>query len=173
MNVSNWLVKDYDLHMGGDLNTKNDPFSSEKRLVVIGPQIAFNVPIGFFNVAFDYSHEWNHNGFLNAAEDFKPAFEIEAAWGIPFTIGQSALTFKGFFNYVAPKGTGAVGEHPRVAEILTRPELMLDVGNYWGSKGKLEVGVGYEYWMNKFGNDPKYFTGVEANTPELIARYHF
>jgi hypothetical protein len=175
MDVSNWLVRDYALHMGGDLNTKNDLFSSEKRLVVAGPQIQFNVPVGFFNVAFDVSHEWNHDGlpFCHCNEDFSPAFEIEAAWAFPFELYGSAFTFKGFFNYVAPKGKGNPLESQKVGEILTRPELLLDVGNYWGQKGKFEVGFGYEYWLNKFGNDHDALVGSLANTPELIARYHF
>jgi hypothetical protein len=60
-----------------------------------------------------------------------------------------------------------------VFEILTRPELLLDVGNYWGVKNKLQVGVGYEFWLNKFGDDPKFLDGTIANTPELVVRYHF
>jgi hypothetical protein len=171
--VSNSIIKDFGLRMGGDLNTKNDQFSAEKRLVVVGPQINFNVPVGFFFISTNFSHEWNHNGFCHCNEDFSPAFEIEAAWSFPFTISQSNFEFKGFFNYVAPKGKGAPGEHDRVFEILTRPELLLDVGSYYGVKNKLQVGVGYEFWLNKFGNDPKFLNGTVANTPELVLRYHF
>jgi hypothetical protein len=180
--VSNWLIRDYDLHMGGDFNTKNDPFSSEKKLLVLGPQIEFNVPVGFLNVAFDVSHEWNHNGIVNNPAfgnipgqsniSFDPAFEIEAAWAFPFEVYGAALTFKGFFNYIAPKGKDGFGNQMK-GEILTRPELMLDVGNFWGKKGQFEVGVGYEYWLNKFGTDHETTEGALANTPELIGRVHF
>jgi hypothetical protein len=171
--VSNGIIKDFGLRMGGDLNTKNDQFSAEKRLVVVGPQVYFNVPVGFFYVSANFTHEWNHNGFCHCNEDFSPALDIEAAWLYPFSIGNSNWTFKGFFNYVAPKGKGAPGEHERVSEILTRPELLLDVGNYFGAPKKLEAGIGYEFWLNKFGNDPKFLDGTVANTPELVVRYHF
>jgi hypothetical protein len=185
MTVSNWLIRDYELHMGADFNTKNDPFSSEKKLLVIGPQFDFNVPVGFFNVSFNLSHEWNHNGLVHnpaatggvdlpgsANVSFDPAFEIEAAWSFPFQVYGASLTFNGFFNYIAPKGKDGLGNQTK-GEILTRPELMLDVGNYIGKKGKFEVGVGYEYWLNKFGNDHDALPGALANTPELIGRVHF
>jgi hypothetical protein len=173
--VSNGIIKDFGLRMGGDFNTKNDAFSAEKRLVVVGPQVYFNVPVGFLFVSANYSHEWNHNGlsFCHCNEDFSPAFEIEAAWLFPFSIGSSNWTFKGFFNYVAPKGKGAAVESERTYEILTRPELLLDVGAYFGSPKKLEAGIGYEFWLNKFGNNPVLLDGTVANTPELVVRYHF
>jgi hypothetical protein len=171
--VSNGIIKVFGLRMGGDLNTKDDQFSAEKRLVVVGPQVYFNVPVGFFFVSANFTHEWNHNGFCHCNEDFSPALDIEAAWLYPFSVGNANFTFKGFFNYIAPKGKGAPSEHERVSEILTRPELLLDVGNYFGAPKKLEAGIGYEFWLNKFGNDPKFLDGTVANTPELVVRYHF
>jgi nucleoside-specific outer membrane channel protein Tsx len=180
---NNGIISDVGLRMGADFNTKNDTFSSEKKLLVVGPQVYFAVPIGFWFVSANYSHEWNHNGLVgmpfcggickgNANVDFDPAFEIESAWLFPFSVGDSDFKFKGFFNYVAPKGKDGLGNQTK-GEILTRPELLLDVGNYWGQKNKLEVGVGYEYWLNKFGNDHDKVPGALANTPELVVRYHF
>lgn len=175
---NNGIISDVELRMGGDLNTKNDPFSAEKRLLVVGPKVDFAVPVGFFYVAALAAHEWNHDGFCNCATDFRTHLQVEAAWAFPFTVAQSAFTFKGFFVYVAPKGDNPFsptfpGNTHTVSEVLTRPELLLDVGNYWGQKGKFEVGVGYEYWLNKFGNNHDAIPGALANTPELIARYHF
>src|SRR5262249_51281921 len=139
---------------------------------VIGPEIQFNVPVGFFNVALHAAHEWNHSGFTGP-ENFDWVPEVEVAWSFPFQVGPAALSFNGFFNYVAPKGKGNAFEGERSGEILTRPELMLDVGNFYGKKGKFEVGVAYEYWLNKFGNDNHTTPGALANTPEFVARVHF
>jgi hypothetical protein len=180
--VNNGIIKDFGLRVGGDANTKNDQFSAEKRLVVVGPQVYFNVPVGFFFVSANFTHEWNHNGFCpggHCEENFSPALDVEAAWLYPFSVGSSNFTFKGFFNFVAPKGKGNVSEAEKTWEILTRPELLLDVGNYWGSPKKLEAGIGYEFWLHKFGNGadflgtPGFTPGTVANTPELIIRYHF
>lgn len=176
-NVSNSFISDFGLNVGGDFGTKNDPFSEEKRSLVIGPRININVPVGFWFIAVDAYHEWNHNGFCNCATEFGTTFDIESAWAFPFKIGESAFLFKGFFTLVAPKGdnpnTGNPGDIKTKTEILTRPELLLDVGNYFGAKNKFEVGFGYEYWLNKFGNNHDALPGSLANTPELIARYHF
>lgn len=167
------IINDISLHMGGDINTKNTAFEPRKKLIVIGPQLHFAVPVGYFNMAFDYSKEWNHNGIVNRNVTFDPAFELEATWGIPFKIKETSWKFSGFFTYVAPKGRDGFGRQTK-AEILTRPEIMLDVGELIGKKKNfLEMGLGYEYWLNKFGNDHERVRGSFAKTPMIIARMHF
>ena len=167
------VLRDIALHMGGDLNTKDNACAPQKKLLVIGPELQFALPRGHFNLAFDYSQEWNHNGIVDKAVRFDPAFEIEANWGIPFQLGETSWKFSGFFTYVAPKGRDGFGAETK-AEILARPELMLDVGDLiMQQKNVLEVGAGYEYWRNKFGNDHTTVSGSFARTPELIVRMHF
>ncbi|MCP6769879.1 hypothetical protein NL529_34035, partial [Klebsiella pneumoniae] len=74
--------------------------------------------------------------------------------------------FSGFINVVAPKGPGSTGQPDTKTEILTRPELSLDVGSLFGGKKNfIEVGVAYEYWLNKFGNDNALQVGSIAGTP--------
>jgi hypothetical protein len=41
----------------------------------------------------------------------------------------------------------------------------------WG-KNKVRVGVEYQYWRNKFGNQPQ-VAGSLAKTPMVRAEYHF
>lgn len=53
------------------------------------------------------------------------------------------------------------------------PKLMLDVGSLVGFQPKkLEAGVGYEYWHNKFGNVPP-LSGTEQNSVFVEVGYHF
>ena len=164
------FIRDVNLHMGGDANTKNTTFAPEKRLLVIGPQIAFDVPNGFLNVSVNYSKEWNYNGIVGQSVNFHPALESETAWSI--ALG-TYVSFNGFFNVVAPKGKDGFGNQTKM-EILTRPELMFDVGQLGGLKPKkVELGVAYEYWSNKFGNDAGTNVGALANTPMMIGRVHF
>jgi nucleoside-specific outer membrane channel protein Tsx len=184
-NFSFGILKDVGLNIGGDFNTKDAAFLAEKRDFVVGPKAVFVFWGGHVGVAFDYYAEHNHNGFEGSAGAYQSfqTFESEVEWGFPINIGSTALTFQGFFNVVLPKGKqycylsgptfSIVSDCDTKTEILTRPELMLDVGNYMGAPHKFEVGVGYEYWLNKFGNDSKEIPGALANTPELIARYHF
>ena len=103
------ILRDVALHMGGDMNAKDAAFAPRKKLLVIGPELQFALPSGYFNLAFDYSKEWNHNGIVQKDVSFDPAFEMEAAWGIPFHLCKTSWNFTGFFTYVAPKGRDGFG----------------------------------------------------------------
>jgi nucleoside-specific outer membrane channel protein Tsx len=182
-NFSFGILKDVGLNIGGDFNTKDAAFLPEKRDFVVGPKFVFVFWGGHVGVAFDYYAEHNHDGFVGSAGAYQSfqAFESETEWSFPIKFGSTALTFQGFFNVVGPKGKqycytpapGIASDCNTKTEILTRPELMLDVGNYMGAPHKFEIGVGYEYWLNKFGNNHDEIPGALANTPEFIARYHF
>lgn len=165
------IIRDVAIHAGMDFNTKNTSFAPGKRLLVVGPQLEFDVP-GFFNVAFNYSREWNNNGIVGKSVDFDPAFEIEAAWGFKFPACVTTVNVTGFFNYVAAKGRNGFGNQTKY-EILTRPELLFDAGQPFGKKGFVELGVGYEYWLNKFGNDAGKDPGALARTPMILGKVHF
>jgi hypothetical protein len=165
-------IADMGFHAGGDANSKNTAFGPEKRLIVAGPYIAWAVPTGFLTTSFNFCKEWNHNGIVGDAVSFDPTFCFESAWSFPFKIAGASLHFNGFFNVVAPKGKDGFGNETKT-EVLTRPELMLDVGEFWGKKDLIDVGFAYEYWLNKFGNDHNTVVGSLANTPMAVARVHF
>jgi hypothetical protein len=160
-------VRDVDIEAGVDLNTKNTGFASQKVMPALGPVVAFDVP-GFLNVGLLGVREWNHNGFAQKAVVFKTTLMVSASWGIP--IG-SHVTFAGFGNVVLPKGKDAFGADT-VTEVLVHPKLLADVGSFWGWSHALEAGVGFEYWLNKFGNDEKKVHGSEASTPFLEVDAH-
>jgi hypothetical protein len=42
-----------------------------------------------------------------------------------------------------------------------------------GKPGQFDVGVGFEYWYNKFGNEAKYLPGTRQNAFFVEAGYHF
>jgi hypothetical protein len=165
-------IADIGFQLGGDANVKNDLFGSEKRLIVAGPYIAWALPKGFFNTSFNFCKEWNHNGIVGKHVEFDENFCFEAAWSVPFSLGFTTLKFNGFFNVVAPKGTDGFGAEAKT-EVLTRPELVIDVGELWGRKNFIEAGFAYEYWLNKFGNDHDVVPGALAKTPMFVARAHF
>lgn len=166
-------IADFGIQFGGDANAKNTQFAPEKRLIVAGPYIAWAVPVGFLNTAFEVCREWNYNGIVSRSVDFDTTFCLETAWKFPFKVGPASLTFGGFFNVVAPKGKDGFNADTKT-EILTRPELMLDAGELLtGRKNLFEIGVGYEYWLNKFGNDNATNVGSLARTPMLIGKVHF
>jgi hypothetical protein len=50
-------------------------------------------------------------------------------------------------------------------EILAHPKPLVDVGSLAGyPPGKLMAGIGYEFWMNKFGSVKPYVEGTQEST---------
>ena len=51
---------------------------------------------------------------------------------------------------------------------------MFDVGTLLDAPKSLQIGFGYQWWRNKYGNDPKITTfGTEASVPQFVAEFHF
>lgn len=50
---------------------------------------------------------------------------------------------------------------------------MYDLGALAGAKGKVKVGLEYQYWKNKFGNSASGNPGAFAKTTMLRGEYHF
>ena len=126
-----------------------------------GVQLSFDVP-GFLTVAFLLNKEWGVAGDVfpvvgpgpvARSTSYDVTEDISAAWGIPV---YGPVSFEGFGSVNFPKGNGGLNGiqgSQTVTEVLLHPKVMLDVAKLAGSSG-VQVGVGYEYWLNKFGNDP-------------------
>lgn len=174
-------VKEVAFTAGFDLNTKNTTFAPRKRLVVAGPTLKFNVPNnGFFDLSLLAGKEWNHCG-LGSCTDHEHGFDnqliLSAAWGLPFQAGPVPLKLQGFINYNTDKGKDYAGVKTE-AETLMRTSLMVDVGQMAaGRKNTLLVGVGYEMWLNKFGNHATAAgvtkPGINTYAPTLQMEWHF
>jgi hypothetical protein len=92
---------------------------------------------------------------------------------MPFSFGPYKVKFKGFANLVAPKGKDGFGAQTKV-EILVHPKMMVDFGEVIpGNKDRLEAGIGFEYWLNKFGNDHNAVPGSIQMTPLFLVSYKF
>ena len=164
---------------GFDWNAKTDAgYNSKKRMLVLGPTFMFDVP-GFLNVSVVGLWESNapYNTFSSSGVSryrYKTHPALMAAWGIP--IGSLPLSFEGFANLIASKGKDEFGGDT-ATETNIDMELMYDVGAGTGLMGKntLKVGVEYQYWKNKFGNNASgpAGNGAFAKTPMLRAEYHF
>jgi nucleoside-specific outer membrane channel protein Tsx len=169
-------VADMGLRLGGDYDVQNDSFGSYKRLLVAGPQFDLAVPAGFWNVSLEVSHEWDTNGFAEPgpATSFSPTAEIETAWMFPFRLGPVPIQFTGFMNVIGPKGKGYAGDFYHKTEILAHPKFLVDVGSMVGyTPGKLYGGVGYEFWMNKFGSTKPPLSGTQESTAFFEVGYNF
>jgi hypothetical protein len=99
---------------------------------------------------------------------------LSLAWGIPIPVG-IPLSFEGFANFIASKGKNEFGGNT-AAETNIDMQVMYDASALVGAgKGSFKVGLEYQYWKNKFGNDSSGPAGggAFAKTPMFRAEYHF
>lgn len=171
-------VRGTGLTFGFDFNAKTDAgYNSKKRMLVVGPTLMFDVP-GFLNLSLLLLKESNAPCSTFGTPSCTPRYTykthpmLTAAWGIP--IGSLPLSFEGFMNYIAAKGTNEFGGGTKPETNLDM-QVMYDVSSAWGAKGKFKVGLEYQYWKNKFGNDHEgpAGSGAFAKTPMIRAEYHF
>jgi nucleoside-specific outer membrane channel protein Tsx len=172
-------VKGMGITAGFDWNTKNDYYSSKKRMLVVGPTFMMDVKQGFFNVSLLVLDESNAPAHINGAANtigryhYKNHAALSTAWGV--ATGITNLSFEGWADYITAKGKDEGGGDTK-PETHINAALMYDVSAPVGAaKNTFKLGAGYEYWKNKFGND---YTGAAgqgafAKTPFVKAEYHF
>lgn len=164
-------IRDGLLMFGFDAGTKDTRFAPRPLKLVIGPAVSFALPAGFLEVSLLAYKESNNNGIVGREVDFDPTWQLGAAWAVPFTLGTSAV-FKGFVSITGEKGKDGFG-NDTATETLLRTSVQWDLGVLAGlNKGTVFAGVGYEYWKNKFGNQPS-VPGSKTSAPTLHAEWHF
>jgi nucleoside-specific outer membrane channel protein Tsx len=168
--------------IGGDAESENTQFAPDKKLLVAGPNFHVALPAGFLDIGVHVSKEWNNNGFSNCPNacfvhggpvDFHPTPEFEVVWLYPLAFTGLPLDFRGFANFVLPKGKDGFGGKT-VYEILARPQLQLDIGKMLYNKPhKPDLYLAVELWQNKFGNDHTKVPGSQEVAPTIGIEYHF
>jgi len=186
-NMSFGPVREVDFTVGFDFDSQDNQFASNKKLMMAGPQFGLNIDHGFWNIGIGGCREANYNGVVQKEVLFKTQYLVWTAWHKGLDVGGVPLTFKGWMNYVGPKGKDGFGVDTK-AETVGDLYLMFDVSGLFGRKnGAVFIGPGFEYWNNKFGGvnftapasfDPKTGKGPwNNNQPEaslmLSAEIHF
>lgn len=171
------LMRGWGVTLGFDANAKTDAgYNSKKRMLVLGPTLFVDVA-GFLNVGLYALWESNapYDTFSNTSTprySYDPHPMLGLSWGIPF--GASGFSFEGFANFIAAKGKNEFGAET-AAETNIDMQVMYDVGALLGAKGMFKVGLEYQYWKNKYGNDASgpAGPGAFAKTTMIRAEYHF
>lgn len=86
-------------------------------------------------------------------------WQVTLVWGSSFEIGTTDWLFKGHFDYAGAEGDGE-------KSINSAPQLLLNVGDFWGASDKLYAGIEYQYWENKYGID-----GADEHHPQLMVTW--
>jgi nucleoside-specific outer membrane channel protein Tsx len=86
-------------------------------------------------------------------------WQVSPYWDIPFALGPVKFLFSGFADFT----TNRDGD----LDIMTQPELLVDLGAFAGSPGKLHAGV--ELYLHKFTD----FTGKGQTVvaPQLMVQW--
>jgi hypothetical protein len=172
-------IRGYGLTAGFDMNTKTDAgYNSKKRMLVLGPTVMFDVP-GFLNVSLLALWESNapYNTYTHTGVEryrYKTHPMLNAVWLIPLS-NSVPLTFEGYANFIGKKGNDEFGGKT-AAETNIDMQVMYDMSGMVGAgKNTFKVGLEYQYWKNKFGNNHNGFagSGAFAKTPMIRAEYHF
>lgn len=172
-------VRGVGVTLGFDVNAKTDAgYNSKKRMVVAGPTLMMDVP-GFLNIGLYGLWESNapYNTFTKVSTNrytYDTHAMLTAAWSIPLS-KDFPLTFEGFANFIDDKGKNEFGANT-AAETNIDAQIMYDMSGLVGAgKGKFKLGLEYQYWKNKFGNDHNgpAGKGAFAKTPMIRAEYHF
>jgi nucleoside-specific outer membrane channel protein Tsx len=179
-------VREVDFTVGFDFDSQDNYFASNKKLMIAGPQVGFDIKNGFWNLGIGGAREANYNGVVQKEVLFKTQYVVWTSWGKHFDIGIPA-EFKGWMNYVGPKGKDGFGVETK-AETVGDMYLMFDFSGIFGRKhGAFLIGPGFEYWNNKFGGvnfsapaafDPRTGKGPWNNNERttalmLAAEFHF
>lgn len=172
-------IRDLGATFGFDVNRKDDAgYNSRKRMLVLGPRLMFDVP-GFFDAGVYALWESNApcstfpGGTCIPRYRYKTHPALDLTWGIP--LGSSGFSFSGYLDFIGAKGNDEFGA-PTKPETHFDGALMYDVGlRLGGPPAKYKLGLGYEWWKNKFGNDHggPAGSGAFARTPMIRAELHF
>lgn len=123
------------------------------RAYVYGAAADFDLPgFSYFQVNAYLRDDANQPG---------ETWQITPIWRVPFAIGPAKMNLQGFIDFAGAEGATS-------ASIAAFPRLWLDVGEFWGAPGHLEVGAEYIYWKNKFGVE-----GITERVIEATVRWTF
>ncbi|BAN47652.1 hypothetical protein [Metapseudomonas resinovorans] len=166
------LVKDYAFTFGFDANRNNNLASAKKRALVFGPTLKLN-GAAVLDLSLMYYRERNHSGIPNAKHPnhtFDATYMLNLTWLKPFQLGDHDAKLQGFVNYVGEKGEDYF-DKDTAPETLMRTSLMVAAMPGAKRKPNLWLGVGYEYWHNKFGVDGG--RGSRTSTPTVNLEFTF
>lgn len=89
------------------------------------------------------------------------AWQVTPVWGLPFSIGLTQWVFEGFVDYITAHGGAS-------DQVMSQPQLKLDVGALFDMPKRLYGGVEYQYWRNKYG-----IRGLNDEVPQLLLVWQF
>ncbi|AXY60898.1 hypothetical protein [Acinetobacter sp. WCHAc010052] len=165
--IENKLIRDVNLTFRVDKGLKNSALEPNPTKGRAGLSMDFNVPKGYFEAGADWYYESANNNFTGGRFNFDPTYALWANFGFPV---HDKGFVDGFVDYVGATGPGYFNVDAKPSTLF-QINYMYDVG----AKEGLKVGVGYEYFRNKYLNDNQKdpYGHATHSAPFVAARYSF
>ncbi|GGA72177.1 hypothetical protein GCM10011369_12420 [Neiella marina] len=94
--------------------------------------------------------------------------QITPVWKMTFPVGESAIVFDGFIDWVV----NSDGDYEK--NIHINPQIKYDTGVHFGLKERsLLMGIEYSYWKNKYGIKDSSAFKTDQSVVNLMVKYHF
>ena len=139
------------LGLNADSEPDNDPYVA----YLAGISLDFKIP-GFSFFQLDV-HAFKEDGLDSFGWQFTPV------WDVPFRLGRLGFRFRGFADILT-----ADTNRNHQWNVITQPQLLLDVGQMFDHANHFYAGVEYQYWHNKFG-----VRGMDERLPNVMLMYAF
>lgn len=152
-------LRDISVTLGLNAGTKST--GADPLIYLPGFTFDLNIPgFRFFTLGtYAYVDDGRIDGDSNGCHD--TGYQITPSWSLPIELGSVHMSFDGFIDFI-----GAHGECDH--QIVSQPQLKLDIGNFWGTPNKLYAGVEWQYWQSKFGID-----GLDESFPQAMIQLNF
>ncbi len=155
-NLSYGIFKDLNVAGGVNAGENLNSDRSGTRIILYGFAVDFNLP-GFKLFTVDFlRHDVLEPVFLGAS------WQITPVWKLPFTLAGTHWSLEGFTDFIGAKGPNYAGN------ILSQPQIRLDVGDFFGAADRVFIGVEYQYWHNKYG-----IRGFNEGLPQALLLWKF
>ena len=147
----NSFIKQVNLAGQYEFGSNSTGFSQDN--VLIGLGVDLNVPIpGMKYASASIYHAFNDDTFSDADDQ-----QITLTYGWE----KSNFVVDGYVDY-------SFNNDDKANQLHINPQIKYNLQEVLGIDNRLEVGMEYSYWKNKYGND-----GVDQNAASALVKYHF
>lgn len=151
-NYSNSFIKQVNLAGQYEFGTSQSGFEQDNFMVGVGADL--NVPIdGMKYASASVYHVFNNDTFSDADDQ---QITLTAAWE------KNNFLVDGYIDY-------SFNNDDKANQLHINPQIKYNLQEVLGIDNRIEVGMEYSYWKNKFGNN----NDIDQNVASALVKVHF
>ncbi len=148
--------------LAGEVNQSRD-----FRAYLAGLGVDLDIPgfaVAGVNLYYRYSEvdlRFVSGGAMTSLALYQSTWQLSPFWTVPFHVGPARFLFTGFLDaFRNPNGK---------LDVMTQPELLLDLGALVGTPDRLHAGV--EWYLHSFGNPARNGTIKVVSSPQAMVQW--